>query len=270
MIPIYFINLSEREDRKKAFLNQFIGTGIKPIRVNAVNQSEVGNGHSVTEAVAACWLSHQATYLKFLESKFSHAVIMEDDALLSKESLQFIDNLQGIDLKDLDIFQFGYLTDRFRIDFPTYDPSPHNIFSLNKYIGVGLSRIDFFHRNWLRATRFLVRLAIPIYRFLKGLTTKKENLRKLENFYLGELSVRRKYGLRHPIIYHSIEPGAHAYVISRKCAKKLLLFNNPVFLPADLALMGIGRSKNFVVCRTSKSLCNQSGSITSISKRTLL
>lgn len=269
-IPIYYINLASRRDRAHFFLEQFSGTNLTPERVEATNWESVEERHFVPKEVAACWLSHQAAYLKLIQSGSSHAVIMEDDAVITRSTLRFLYNLQSADLNQLDIFQFGYLTHKWRIDFPTYDPSPFNILSLRNYTGNWIARLDNVHRTWLRATRFLLRHHPLAYFANKDNLLVNAQIRRSNNFLERELLLRQKYGIKHPLIYHSIEAGAHAYVISKFCAEKLLRFNRPVFLPADLALMAIGRSQNFVVVRTSRSLCNQSDSPSSITNRSLL
>jgi GR25 family glycosyltransferase involved in LPS biosynthesis len=251
------------------FLDQFRKSGIELQRINAIDRLGAGRQNYVTNEVAACWLSHQAAYSEFLKSTASHAIIMEDDALLNPGTLKFLKNLQQIDLKQIDIFQFGYLTHNFKIDFPTYDPFPMGLLKLRNYVGYRLSSFDSLHRNWLKITRFVIRKALPIFYKFTELTGMKIRQRSSEKFYQTEFEVRKKYALKNPIIYHSIEAGSHAYLISRNCAEKLLSFNNPVFLPADLALMSIGRSKNFVVVRTSKSLCAQNKSESSIPVRSL-
>jgi GR25 family glycosyltransferase involved in LPS biosynthesis len=269
-IPIYFINLHSRRDRRIAYLEQFSGTDFSPERIEAIDSLEVGQEHFVTKEVAACWLSHQAAYSRLLDSGLPYAIIMEDDALVNKDTLKFLSHVRTLDLNEVDIFQFGYLTSKSRIDFPTYDPFPLELLILRRYVGCWLARFDCIHRNWLRATRFLVRRALPMFYEFSRITRISVRQRSSEKFFQTEYLKRKKYNLRHPIIYHSIEAGAHAYIISRSCAEKLLCFNNPVFLPADLALMGIGSSKNFVVVRTSKSLCGQSNSPSSIKNRSVL
>ena len=269
-IPIYFINLQSRQDRKIGYLEQFKGTDLRPERIEAVSGLAAGEEHFVTKEVAACWLSHQATFAKFLESNSTHAIIMEDDALLTKDTLKFLNRLQNINLNAVDILQFGYLTHNSRIDFPTYDPFPLDLLNLRKYVGHWVASHDSIHRYWLRITRFFVRQLLPIFYGITKITKMKIRQRSSEKFYQTEFEIRKKYGLKEPIVYHSIEAGSHAYVISRNCAEKLLSFNNPVFLPADLALMSIGRSKNFVTFRTSKSICGQNESASSINNRSLI
>ena len=86
-------------------------------------------------------------------------------------------------------------------------------------------------------------------------------------YFKNEYKLRKKLGLAYPLIYHSFEPGTHAYIISRDFAKFLASTNLPTFLAADLHLMGVAASGNVRSIRISKSLCNQSDSPSSINER---
>ena len=57
-----------------------------------------------------------------------------------------------------------------------------------------------------------------------------------------------------------IQPGTHAYLISKGFATKLLGFNIPVFLAADLAFMKLGDTKLYRMYRTTFSFVEQSES----------
>jgi GR25 family glycosyltransferase involved in LPS biosynthesis len=69
------------------------------------------------------------------------------------------------------------------------------------------------------------------------------------------------------LIPDSFEAGTHAYVCSRAMAEKLITFNNPVILAADLALIQIARSKTQKCFRLAQSLVGQSNSVSSINLR---
>ena len=45
------------------------------------------------------------------------------------------------------------------------------------------------------------------------------------------------------LVADSFEAGTHAYICNRAMAKRLVTFNNPVILAADLALIQVARSK---------------------------
>jgi len=69
------------------------------------------------------------------------------------------------------------------------------------------------------------------------------------------------------LVADSFEAGTHAYICNRAMAKRLVTFNNPVILAADLALIQVARSKQSKCFRLSHSLVGQSDSFSSINLR---
>ena len=63
----------------------------------------------------------------------------------------------------------------------------------------------------------------------------------------------------------TFELGTHAYIMSSKFAHAVLSFNYPVYLPADLAMMELTKTKKYNVFRLNRSLIDQSDSPSSIS-----
>lgn len=84
------------------------------------------------------------------------------------------------------------------------------------------------------------------------------NMRKLKNSFL--LSRFSTMG----VFEKSFEAGTHAYLIKPSGARIVDIFNNPVFLPADLALIELATSTNVHVGRLVKSIVSQSNSPSSI------
>jgi hypothetical protein len=270
-IGFYFINLDGRKDRLESFSSQFVDSSLSITRIAAISFSElVLNEEDSPAGVIACWKSHQKVYEFINQSDCSHAVIFEDDAEVSADLIKWLENLGPGDLKGIDLFQFGYATSKNKLDFIEFDPSPFGILDLRKYIGVELSRIDLVYRNWIKASRFLVlqilQLLLKFSRFLNDRHVTK--ILKYSNFLLNERKLRFRLKTNQPLIYHSFEAGAHAYIIGRELAKLLIDFNNPVLLPTDVCLMGVARAKNFRFLRSSKSMSEQSGSFSSIAIRT--
>ena len=69
------------------------------------------------------------------------------------------------------------------------------------------------------------------------------------------------------LVADSFEAGTHAYICNRAMAKRLVTFNNPVILAADLAMIQVARSKQSKCFRLSRSLVGQSDSVSSIDLR---
>ena len=77
-----------------------------------------------------------------------------------------------------------------------------------------------------------------------------------EFFFLKQIS--------QPVAQNTFELGTHAYVMSRNFAEAMVQFNDPVYLPADLALMELANTENFDSFRLITSLVDQTDSPSSI------
>jgi GR25 family glycosyltransferase involved in LPS biosynthesis len=267
---MYVINLDERPDRMAEFKKNTKKIEGEIMRVKGVSKSELNLGYKneqfVPKSVAACWFSHQLVAKRFLESGASHALIFEDDAVIRGRAAKFINSLNQEKLFGIDVFQIGYLTHNLRLDFPEFDKYFGNWLDLRTYTGESFSSLDIVYRNWLRATRTILRYALPkISRLVCIFNSKIENrMNEVSNYFRDEFRIRRLLGTKAPLVYHSFEPGTHAYVINRDFATAMIEINSPVYLAADLLLMAIAKSRNFKILRLSKSLVAQSNSPSSI------
>jgi GR25 family glycosyltransferase involved in LPS biosynthesis len=102
-IPVYYINLASRPDRRAFMERQFVQLGIVAERIEAVRMDEVprelvdwhGTTHSLwrlAEGDLACGLSHQRSWSRLLDSDASAALVLEDDVLLTPPVLDFLDS----------------------------------------------------------------------------------------------------------------------------------------------------------------------------------
>ena len=131
-LPKYVINLEKRNDRMEEFSRNFKGLEYKV--VNAVDGSILShNQHYVEANVAACWLSHQKTFKEFLESKESHCLVFEDDAIPSEDFFTELQTLESFDLSGLDFIQLGFLTANGRLD-------DGQLYSLQKTLDIWATR----------------------------------------------------------------------------------------------------------------------------------
>lgn len=261
-IESYVINLEDRTDRRDQFFAQTEKFGLDVTRIKAVSKDDIETSSFTGPRVTACWKSHQVAAAKLLESKSSHAIIFEDDAIISKSAARFILNLNSAKLQGIDILQIGYLTHNLRLDFPEFDLGLRNTLDLRNYFGESVSRIDFIFRNWIVFTRFVIRSALGVLG--KSLSILPSHIRQLNLYLLNERALRDRLDSRSALIYHSFEPGTHCYVISKEFARVVTSINNPTFLGADLMFMAIAKSRNFRVVRLSKSQVGQSNSPSSI------
>lgn len=261
-IELYVINLDGRADRRNQFFAQTMKFGLNVTRIKAVSERDITTSQFTSPTVTACWRSHQVAAAKLLESNSSHAIIFEDDAIISKSAANFILNLNSAKLNGIDILQVGYLTHNLRLDFPEFDLGLRNILDLRNYVGELVSSIDFIFRNWIRFTRFITRLALGILG--KNISILSSQIQQFNLYLVGERALRTHLGTRHALIYHSFEPGTHCYVMSREIARLVTSINNPTYLGADLMFMAIAKSRNFNVMRISNSQIGQSNSPSSI------
>jgi GR25 family glycosyltransferase involved in LPS biosynthesis len=238
-------------------------------RVRAVEPPEIGFNPFVSGNVAACWLSHQKAAQSLLNSIHSHAVILEDDAVLTKSFVKVLKHLESNKIPEIDLIQLGYLTHRGKLDFPEFDPIFRRLTDLRAYLGSTLVRYDFLFRNWIVISRFILKKMTSglLAKLLPLNVNKKVQIYNVQAFIQNERRLRKSLGIKKSLIYHSFEPGTHCYVINRDFARVMLQINNPVYLAADLLLMSIAKSHNFKVIRVCRSLVSQSKSPSSISRK---
>lgn len=100
-VPVYYINLAARPDRREFMEEQFDRLGIMAERIDAVTMDEVPAEliayHSSPESLwrsnpgdLACGLSHERTWSHILEAGHSEALILEDDAVLTPPLRDFL------------------------------------------------------------------------------------------------------------------------------------------------------------------------------------
>lgn len=100
-IPVFYINLAARTDRRDFMQGQFAALGISAERVEAVSiadvapalieaQSRPGRPWRITAGDLACGLSHQLIWRTIVERDLDCALILEDDALLSPSVVDFL------------------------------------------------------------------------------------------------------------------------------------------------------------------------------------
>lgn len=87
-LPIYYINLENREDRNSLFLDQINKNNIKEyFRVNAVSKNDILNEkYEMSKQEIACSLSHMMALKQFILSDYEFAMICEDDVDLNNSN----------------------------------------------------------------------------------------------------------------------------------------------------------------------------------------
>jgi GR25 family glycosyltransferase involved in LPS biosynthesis len=236
----FVINLKSRSDRLSSFLSQFSGLDFTPEVVDAVDAKNLESSHLSPNVVAACWLSHQKVSQSFLNSSYTHAMVFEDDACIDSTAIDILKHLSSSDLSSIDVLQLGYLT----------------------FNGELADRSNYRLDQFLSNIEYTVAQVLHTFGFVRLLSNKSI-------FHNGWQSVKlkREVGLKLNCIADVFEWGTHAFIISRKAAVIISNFNNPVVLPADLAMMEVSRFPEMRSWKLAKSIIPQSDSPSSIPQR---
>ena len=238
----YVINLKSRPDRLKSVTKRFSSIDEKFERVDAIT-GEANRAESAAYVappnVVANWKSHLECYKRFLITDAELCFIFEDDVEFKKNIKLILNQLRMLNEFNFDIFQFGYLGSKLKF-------------------GV----LQTFQRKiqyLLLRTCLLILTVLP-----KSKTSKiKKKIELREQKMLFCLKQSRKLQLKGMIIPGFVS-GTHAYAIGRDMAQKLLSYNNPTILGADLALQILSMSGNWIIYRTPRTFAIQDNSSVSI------
>jgi len=229
-IQAYVINLKRRRDRREEFETRHSHLKIDFNFVEAVDGQAIEmDSHFSPNNVAACWLSHQKVAQLLLLSDDRYALVLEDDAILDSKTVELLERESTFRKFGVDLFQIGY--------------------------NVQDNRVASGHRDsYLRAKLNLLCICESIFsKFLISNT----NFCRNHNLHI-------ELNLPCPCVNGLFETGTHAYIMSRKLAEIMLMFNNPVLLPADVALCELAKLENVYMARPSSSYSTQSDSVSSI------
>lgn len=227
----FLINLDRRNDRWTSFQNNSVNLQIPIQRFSAVDAFHLDLGEQrIPASVAACWMSHQDVAKEFLESSAKYCLILEDDVKLTEKSVESLNELWQSNLDKIDLLQVGF--------------------------GVHSNRLS---------NRKNYSTQVTLLRLLSGLHILRIPMvmKLLRGFY--------GYSFAHLKCLDSItacmtfELGTHAYLISRNFAEAMIHFNQPVHLPADLALMELAHTHTFLSHRLLINIIDQNDSPSSIS-----
>lgn len=226
---IIVINLSYRTDRKERIIQHLNAWGFEYTILNAIDGRQIDETKNPSPPnVAACWLSHQLAAKYFLQSSHRFAWILEDDAVISDDALSFFkEDISSLE-REVDIFQLGYNVQKNRVASGYFDQQLH------------------------LAKKFLCLLADLC-----------EVFRLPSNFFCSLHWLEKKVPTKMQLIKNRFETGTHCYLISRYAAAQMLNFNNPVLLPADVAMCELSKTQ-LKMYRPTKSLVVQTDSPSSI------
>ena len=223
----YLINLETRRDRLNSSKLEAKKLGLNLIRVDAFPAiAKPSDGNLLSGSAHACYESHMKALRLFLSSNSKHCLILEDDFIVENRK-RLLATISRIQLSDWDFVQLGFLNTGLR---------------------------DRFHRLLTNYETAIIRIVETLdRRFLPNRFSVSTRLR-----------IKRIRGVPKGFVPDDIRSGAHAYVISRTMAEKVLLFNDPVFLTTDGFYSSLAWDKAFRMIRVGKSFINQSDSPSSI------
>lgn len=226
----YLINLDRRPDRWTELQPKIDKLSFPIARFSAVDAINLRPENlRLPSAVAACWLSHQKIALNLLQNPAEHFLIMEDDVMLEETNIDSLNLLMQKDFSKIDLLQIGFCVHKNRLANRTrYNLQVKQVEILN-----------FFH---LLNSRLAKKYFYKLYRN--------------EFVWLDQIS-----GV---VVKNDFQLGTHAYIL-KKFAEGILGFNNPVFLPADLAIMELVKTEKYAAFRLLCSVIEQSDSPSSIS-----
>ena len=109
-LPVFYINLDARTDRRSFMEPQFAALGVAAERISAVRSDEVpqdlldihanpAHPWPIAAGEIACGLSHQKCWLALIECGAPAAIVLEDDVMLAPGFVEFVDSsvLDGLD-----------------------------------------------------------------------------------------------------------------------------------------------------------------------------
>jgi len=218
---VFIISLDTDTRRREVSKSQLSGWRYRFVTAIDGRSKGKSNDGFVTAPVEAIWQSHNLALREFLVSDSRYCLVLEDD--FAVKNLKKFEKLMSVLLdEEFDLVQVGWLTTGLDIAF------------LRVYEGT------FYF----------------VCRVLNGLSRYSA---RLANVLEPKLRPRRCGQVPPFSIPDSFFPGAHAYVVSRDFAEKVLKLNNPIFLATDDFYSALAKMRSFNFFRTRKSFVGQKG-----------
>jgi glycosyl transferase family 25 len=134
MLPVFYINLAIRPDRRDFMENQLRKVGIEGKRIEAVTPADINpediarycNGENpsfLRKNELACTMSHERCWQTMLDMGAERALIFEDDAKLSSLLPAFINTVDAI---DAELIRIDALGGTIRV-YPVHETTPSGI-----------------------------------------------------------------------------------------------------------------------------------------------
>lgn len=235
-LSIYLINIDTRLDKYLRIESQLskLGYAFKKISAKTPENTSLFNlDFCPPPTVQANWLSHLEVYKNLIKSKKNFCLVLEDDCIFSNRFGKLLETIETFETLDFDILQIGYLKQDNTV-------SQKNVF-------VATIRLKIY-RNVLKITKFFNKFlnAEDSFNYVS------KRILKLESLVIKSKELKSRH-----LIKEEFLSGTHAYIISRSFAHKILNYNKPITMGADLALQMLSISGNWKIYRTAYSFAKQ-------------
>lgn len=257
VLKSYVINLPNRQDRKLNSLNRLSEIGQDPQIVEAISGDEIDQLHyegTAPRNVIALWQSHRKAWQHFLTTNDEACLVFEDDVKFANGSSKVIASISRLDFKSFDVLQIGFLPLNSRWNYVLSESIIYSRIKISRTVIKNL--IKLFSNPLLNNTRIL------------KVTNLRSRLirRKLRIEELDELEQKIDGNI---ILLSEFRSGTHAYLVTRRGAQKLLDYNVPTILGADLAFQMLAISMSLRVLRLSSSVAGQDDTPVSVGQHHL-
>jgi GR25 family glycosyltransferase involved in LPS biosynthesis len=107
-LKTYVISLKSREDRRIRLINDKKFQELDWVFVDAISTQDEFDFLHPNKAHAACWLSHHKVSHELIKSGAPYALVLEDDAELSRDLLQVVQEVSLNGMAGIDCLQLGF------------------------------------------------------------------------------------------------------------------------------------------------------------------
>jgi GR25 family glycosyltransferase involved in LPS biosynthesis len=107
-LKTYVISLKSREDRRLKLINDPNFRELDSVFVEAISIQDDFDFLHPNKAHAACWLSHHKVAHELLKSGDPYALVLEDDAELSKALVRVVNEISINGMDGIDCLQLGF------------------------------------------------------------------------------------------------------------------------------------------------------------------
>jgi GR25 family glycosyltransferase involved in LPS biosynthesis len=238
-------------------VHRISGIGQTPQIIAAISGGELEALHYEGKAprnVIALWQSHRKVWKHFLATNDEACFVFEDDVQFTNDSPKVIASISRLDFKTFDVLQFGFLPLNSRWN---YGLSEYLIYSITRYSRIVIQNLSkFFSYSILNNIQIAQTTSIRMK--LMSRSHEVKELNKIEKQIYGNI-----------LLLPEFRSGTHAYLVTRTGAQKLLDYNVPTILGADLAFQMLAISKSLRILRLSISVAGQDDSPVSVGQHHL-